>query len=288
MVFAISFQDRQQPQKSKDKSLSKTNIESMIRQEGGKILGEGFNPLFDFDTLPTSINAPPTPMLSSSLKLLDTEIGFTALIADGHSRKVKYMQALALGIPCLAPKWVTTCVSKKEIVDWSSYLLCAGSSTLLGDAIRSRNLLTYDASTAKLAEIVSQRPKLLDGSRILLIMKKKKNEEKRLPYVFLAQVLGASLVRVHSLEEARAKLRQAESEDDDFDWVYVDDHLQDARTVLFGAGTRVGISKKRKRRSTSVDTGDDRPPKRIRTLNDELVIQSLILGRLVEEGEMEE
>ncbi|TGJ85764.1 hypothetical protein E0Z10_g2965 [Xylaria hypoxylon] len=288
MVFAISFQDRQHNHRYKDKSLSKSSLEDMIRQEGGKILDDGFNTLFEFDTLSTSVKAPSTPVLSSSLNLLDSEVGFAALIADGHSRKVKYMQALALGIPCLAPKWVTACVSRNEIVDWSSYLLCAGSSTLLGDAIRSRNLQPYDASTAKLAQVISQRPKLLGESKILLIMKKAKNEEKRLPYVFLAQVLGASLVRVHSVDEARVKLREAESGNDNFDWVYVDDHLQDARTALFGSGPTEGASKKRKRMSTGANASDDRPPKRIRTLNDELVIQSLILGRLIEEDEMED
>ncbi|KAJ3578515.1 hypothetical protein NPX13_g2055 [Xylaria arbuscula] len=288
MVFAISFQDRQHSQRGKDKSVSKSSIEEMIRQEGGKILNDGFNTLFEFDSLTTSLKAPHASSLSNSLRLVDNETGFAALIADGHSRKVKYMQALALGIPCLAPKWVTACVSKKEVVDWSSYLLCAGSSTLLGDAIRSRNLQPYDASTAKLAHVVSQRPRLLGESNILLIMKKAKNEEKRLPYVFLAQALGASLVRVQSIEEARAKLRDSESGTNAFDWVYVDDHLQDARNALFGSGSSEAVSKKRKRASAGGDMGNDRPPKRIRTLNDELVIQSLILGRLVEEDEMED
>ncbi|KAI1113728.1 hypothetical protein F5Y14DRAFT_451741 [Nemania sp. NC0429] len=285
MVFAISFQERRQPQKCRDKLPSKSGLEAMIREEGGTILDDGFNSLFEFDTLPTSTKTSSLGILSSSLKLRDSGIGFAALIADGHSRKVKYMQALALGIPCLAPRWVTACISKNDIVDWSSYLLCAGSSTLLGDAIRSRNLLPYDASTAKLAQIISQRPKLLDESKILLIMKKTKDEEKRLPYVFLAQVLGASLTRVHSVEEARAKLREAEGGNDAFDWVFVDDHLQDARTALFGAGPGEGASKKRKR--TNGDPGD-LPPKRVRTLNNELVIQSLILGRLVEEDELED
>ncbi|KAI1305736.1 hypothetical protein F5Y03DRAFT_406327 [Xylaria venustula] len=287
MVFAISFQDRQHPQRGRDNLLSKDSLEDMIRQEGGKILEDGFNSLFEIDTLTTSVKASPTPVLSNSLKLLDNETGFTALIADGHSRKVKYMQALALGIPCLAPQWISTCVLKKEVISWSSYLLCAGSSTILGDAIRSRDLQPYDASTAKLAEIISQRPKLLGESKILFMMKKAKNEEKRLPYVFLTQVLGASLVRVHSIEEARAKLRHAESGNDAFDWVYVDDHLQDTRNALFGSGSSDKASKKRKRVSAGADLRNDRPPKRIRTVNDELVIQSLILGRLVEEDEME-
>ncbi|TRX95470.1 hypothetical protein FHL15_003801 [Xylaria flabelliformis] len=286
MVFAVSLQERQQPHRAKNKSLSKGSLEEMIRQEGGTVLDDGFSALFEFDTLPSSTKASSTPVLSSSLNLLDSGTGFAALIADGHSRKVKYMQALALGIPCLAPKWVTTCISKKETVDWSSYLLCAGSSKLLGDAIRSRNLQPYDASTARLAQVISQRPKLLNESKILLMMKKTKNEEKRLPYVFLAQVLGASLVRVHSIEEARAKLREAESENNAFDWVYVDDHLQDAKSALFGSTSSDGNSRKRKRTNTGADVGDQ-SPKRIRTLNDELVVQSLILGRLIEEDEME-
>ncbi|KAI1178396.1 hypothetical protein F4777DRAFT_575931 [Nemania sp. FL0916] len=293
MVFAISLQDRQQSQhKGKDKSPSKSSLEDSIRQEGGTILDDGFNDLFQFDSLPTSAKASSSTVLSSSLKLLDSEIGFAALIADGHSRKVKYMQALALGIPCLAPKWITACVVKQKIVDWSSYLLCSGSSTLLGDAIRSRNLQPYDAATIKFTDVIAQRPKLLDQCRIILIMKKTKNEEKRLPYVFLAQVLGASLVRVHSIEEARAKLREAESGNEAFDWVYVDDHLQDARVALFGPGPgeiAAAASKKRKRASTGTAEPDDHPPpKRIRTLNDELVIQSLILGRLIEEDEWED
>ncbi|KAI1488666.1 hypothetical protein F5X96DRAFT_644603 [Biscogniauxia mediterranea] len=286
MAFAISFQEQPKSQRSKEKYTDRNAIERMIRQEGGRILTDGFNTLFTFNPL-SSTNASPDSVMPNSLRLLNEETGFTALIANGHSRKVKYMQALALGIPCLAPRWVTTCVSKREVVDWSSYLLCAGPSALLGDAIRSRNLCPYDASTAKLVDVIRHRPKLLDESKILLVMKKSKNEEKRLPYVFLAQILGASLVRVHTLEEARARLLQAEAEEKEvFNWVYVDDHLHDAQTALFGTGE--GVSKKRKRQSAVSGDGNDRPPKRIRTLNDELIIQSLILGRLIEEGEMEE
>ncbi|KAI1415341.1 hypothetical protein F5Y13DRAFT_187441 [Hypoxylon sp. FL1857] len=286
MVFALSFQEGQ-VRKNKDKQADKATIERMIRQEGGKVLSDGFHKLFKFDSFQAVGNTPAAHTLSSSLMLLDHDTGFTALIADGHSRKVKYMQALALGIPCLAPKWIMNCISKKEIVDWSSYLLCAGPSTILGEAIRSRNLQLYDASTAKLADVLSNRPKLLDKARILLVMKKAKNEGKKLEYVFLAQVLGGSLERVYTLEEARAKLLDEESHHRPFDWVYVDDNLKNAQDALFGTTAGSVAPKKRKRQSSGTDESD-RPPKKIRTLSHELVIQSLILGRLVEEGEMEE
>lgn len=260
----------------------------MIRQEGGHILKSGFNELFQFDSLSTSV-ASTASVMSSSLKLLDQDAGFTALIADGHSRKVKYMQALALGLPCLASKWIETCVAKGELVDWSSYLLCAGQSRLLGEAIRSRNLQPYDPATARLTQVIEQRPKLLEGTQIILIMKSR-NEDKRLPYLFLAQVLGGSLVRVHTIEEARAKLLEREARGEPFDWVYVDDQVHNAEDALFGPGPGTGPKgasgapgRKRKRRITQDEA--DRPPKRIRTLNDELVVQSLILGRLIEEEE---
>ncbi|OTA67321.1 hypothetical protein K449DRAFT_462263 [Hypoxylon sp. EC38] len=286
MVFALSFQEGQ-VRKNKDKQMDKATIERMIRQEGGKILPDGFHKLFKFDSFQATGNTPAAHTLSNSLTLVDENTGFTALIADAHSRKVKYMQALALGIPCLAPKWIMNCVSKREILDWSSYLLCAGPSTILGEAIRSRNLQPYDAVTAKLADVISNRPKLLDKARILLVMKKSKNEGRKLEYVFLAQVLGGSLVRVYTLEEARAKLRDEESHDRPFDWVYVDDNLKDAQNALFGT-TPGNVPSKKRKRQVAVTDESDRPPKKIRTLSDELVIQSLILGRLIEEGEMEE
>ncbi|KAI2463446.1 hypothetical protein F4781DRAFT_124319 [Annulohypoxylon bovei var. microspora] len=287
MVFAVSFKD-EQARKNKEKQADRHSIERMIRQEGGKILSDGFHELFRFDSFQATTNHSTANTLSSSLTLLDRDIGFTALIADEHSRKTKYMQALALGIPCLAPKWIMNCISKNEIIDWSSYLLCAGPSTLLGEAIRSRILQPYDASTSKLEDVINNRPNLLDNARILLVMKNNRGEEKRLPYVFLAQILGGSLVRVHSLEEARTKLRDDESQGQPFDWVYVDDdNLLKAQSTLFGPTAGNGASRKRKRQSTGANESD-RPPKRIRTLSDQLVIQSLILGRLIEEGEMDE
>ncbi|RYO77140.1 hypothetical protein DL762_009452 [Monosporascus cannonballus] len=285
-VYQRSRQLKESIDQYNDRVEKGSSIEQMIRQQGGRILESGFNELFELDSLSTTAS-PSHPVMSSSLKLLSPNTGFAALIADGHSRKVKYMQALALGLPCLAPRWITTCVAKKKVVDWSSYLLCAGQSAVLGEAIRSRNLLAYDASTAKLSDVISQRPRLLEGTQILLVMKKTKNEDKRQPYVFLARVLGGSLVRVNTLEEARAKLLEREARGEPFDWVYLGDHIHNAEGTLFGSGTAGAPSRKRKRRSAG-EGEMDRPPKRIRSLNNELVVQSLILGRLIEEGEMGE
>ncbi|KAJ9142782.1 DNA repair protein crb2 [Pleurostoma richardsiae] len=289
MAFAISFQSKKPGESSEQydgrMEFAKA-IERKIELGGGKVLSTGFDELFEVAPVKTAemssaTSSPPDTEIKLALAARST--GFAALIADGHSRKVKYMQALALGLPCIAPKWITTCLDKQEIIDWSPYLLCAGVSAFLGDAIRSRNLLPYDAKSAKLCEVVQERPRLLEGSRILLVMKKSE-ENKKMAYIFLARVLGASLSRVYTPEEARAKLKASEDLGRPFDWVYVDEKLDKAE--LFLPGPSVAESKKRKRASSAAPTAP--PSKRIRTLSDELVIQSLILGRLIEEDEQDE
>lgn len=275
MTFATSFQVTQT--KSANKRLvNKKSVEDMILKAGGRIIQDGFHELFEDN-----------PIESSSLTMKHGDDGFVALITDVHSRKPKYMQALALGLPCLSWKWVSACVSSKELVDWSPYLLCAGHSQVLG-AVRSRSMSPYDAGSAKAAETITRRPRLLSNKKVLLVMKKaRREEEKRMPYVFLAQALGASLVRVTSLDEARSLLLEKQDTDDPFDSVYVEGHLVDTEGILFGTNQAQGISKKRKRQSVTTST-EVRAPKRVKTLTDELVVQSLILGRLVEQDEIQD
>ncbi|KAH6626464.1 hypothetical protein B0J18DRAFT_141720 [Chaetomium sp. MPI-SDFR-AT-0129] len=301
MAFAISFQARK-PGETNDQYNSRTDFSGMvqkrIRQAGGRILENGFDELFEAVSLGTPTSS---PVSTNSTSDLEAEIrltsegratGFTALIADGHSRKAKYMQALALGLPCIAARWVTTCLDRNELVDWTPYLLCAGQSAFLGDAIRSRCLAPYDAATARLVDVFAAREKLLEGSRILAVVKKAL-EGKKVAYVFLARVLGASLTRVYNVEAAKAELKAAEDAGRPFDWVYVDGKAYE--DALFasgpapGAGGTGGGGKKRKRASAAASFGTVEPPvKRVRTLGEELVIQSLILGRLIGEGEMDD
>lgn len=295
MAFAISFQSKK-PGETHDQYQTRMDfsatIEKRIKQAGGRILEDGFDELFEFLPIGSTPCSPPSsPGVEAEITLSSegSSTGFTALIADGHSRKAKYMQALALGLPCIAARWVTTCLDRNELVDWAPYLLCAGQSAFLGDAIRSRSLVPYDAATAKLADVVDQRAKLLEGSRILALVKKSL-EGKKMAYVFLARVLGASLSRVYSVEEAKAEMEAAEHSGRPFDWVYVNGKSDE--DALFTARPGPVGGKKRKRGSMAAENAAaatvGRPLKRIRTLSDELVIQSLILGRLIEEGELEE
>ncbi|KAK4105122.1 hypothetical protein N658DRAFT_493247 [Parathielavia hyrcaniae] len=295
MAFAISFLSKK-PGESNDQHSARielcATITQRIKHAGGRILENGFDELFQLLPMGTSSSSPAASSGADAEISLTPEgraTGFTALIADGHSRKAKYMQALALGLPCVAARWVTACLDRNELVDWTPYLLCAGQSAFLGEAIRSRSLSPYDASTAKLADVISRRAKLLEGSRILAVVKKA-TEGRKIAYVFLARVLGASLTRVYTVDEARAEMRAAEEAGQAFDWVYVDGKPYEEALFAAAAAAPTGTAagKKRKRAATGSFAVQGGPPlKRVRTLSDELVIQSLILGRLIEDGEME-
>lgn len=296
MMFAISFQSKQQGEKDshyKSRMTTSSEITTKIKQGGGKVLANGFDQLFETSPVKNAdreaISTSSTPEPDDDIKLTSSakDIGFAALIADGHSRKVKYMQALALGLPCIHTRWITTCIEKQKLVDWSAYLLCAGNSSFLGDAIKSRILPSYDAATAKLSDIIQHRPRLLDQSRIILVMSRA-DEQKKMAYVFLARVLGASLSRVYTIDEARKQLKAREDAGNPFDWVYVDEKMTGGAD-LFSSSISISTTstaggKKRKRKSELSTAGP--PPKKIRGLSDELVIQSLILGRMMEDGEV--
>ncbi|KAK7963650.1 UbiD family decarboxylase [Apiospora saccharicola] len=282
-----------QKREEADKEEKKKKVEAIIRKGGGQIMDAGFHDLFVKKS--SVVPEAASKILASSLGLTSeaANAGFTALITDNCSRKAKYMQALALGLPCLSWNWVSACDAKGSLVDWLPYMLCAGPSTVLDGAFKSRDLPGYDASCAKLSETISQRPKLLDETSVLLVVKKtktQKNEKRCEFYAFLAHVLGADLERVNTPAEAGDRLREREEAGDPFDWVYPDGDDTIFNVMTGGPPTQVGNTKKRKRQSTanSVSGSFGAPLQNMpRILTDELIVQSLILGRLVEDGEMQ-
>ncbi|KAL8963894.1 MAG: hypothetical protein Q9183_004869, partial [Haloplaca sp. 2 TL-2023] len=171
MIFAIS--NIVQDEKRK-------RITNLVQNHGGRVLSLGFDELFDIPGLAMTSTGKPSPKKANDtafgLKPGMADMGFTCLLADKHSRSAKFIQALALGIPCLSSRWIQDCVAKQRIVPWDIYLLAAGESTILDGAVRSRQLPYYPAETARLSAMVQNRNKLLDGMSVLLIMTK--SEEK--------------------------------------------------------------------------------------------------------------
>nr|OQO24396.1 hypothetical protein B0A51_05776 [Rachicladosporium sp. CCFEE 5018] len=285
MAFAISYAHNE---------AEKAEITRLTRQHGGQILEDGFDGLFASPLL----DEPSTPLKRSPKKPMSTpgsalrlkpqfaDLGFVALIADKHSRRAKYVQALSLGIPTLHGRWVLDSVAQApkaaDPTSWTRYLLPAGESAYLSGVVRSRTLSPYVASTARFADTLIARDLLLDGAGVLLVASKKSKAtwERRRTYAFLTLAIGAGHVqRVSDLKEAKALLA---SDPGKWSWVYVDDEkVNEAAEVLFG---KSGVKRKRD------DTGTKKKAQAVlsagagvvRVVGDEFVVQSLILGGLVE------
>lgn len=292
MAFAISYASNEN---------EKFEVTRVIQRNGGIILDQGFDELF----VQPQLSEPTTPTKRSSkkpeqqpdaeasgglrLKPEYEDLGFIALIADKHSRRAKYMQALALEIPTLSGRWVLdSCDSARNAGPpsqprpWTRYLLAAGESSYLGGAIRSRTLQYYDPKITKLTSTVASRPLLLNGSGVLIISPKKGKGtwERRKAYAFLTLALGAGSVRrVADLAEAK-KLLATDQGRQKWAWVYVDDDVSEAAKALFGA-KGAQASKKRKRAEGPLMCVEGMGGS-VKVVGDEFVVQSLILGALVD------
>ncbi|KAK4501799.1 hypothetical protein PRZ48_007608 [Zasmidium cellare] len=274
MAFAVTYVSN---------DAEKADVTRLIGQHGGTILDGGFEELFELPNIGEPAQKSPRKQMEETesglrLKPEHKDLGFVALIADKHSRRAKYMQALALGLPTLSGRWVLDSLdsskNKKPVMNdngtvdplpWERYLLPAGESAYLGGAIRSRTLTSYESASAALQATISSRPTLLDGESVLIVAPKKDKAgwEKRRTYAFLTLALGAGQVkRVYDLEEAKSLI------DPEIPmWLYVDGPLSKARAALSDAG-------KKRKRGAEVKKGN------VRIVDDEFVVQSLILGAL--------
>ncbi|EME81902.1 uncharacterized protein MYCFIDRAFT_87054 [Pseudocercospora fijiensis CIRAD86] len=298
MAFAISFVHD---------SPEKAEVTQAIKGHGGAVLDVGFEELFELPSLDGAAATPPSKKsprkqanegnATSRLQLQDKykNIRFAACISDKHSRRAKYIQALALGLPTISGRWITHCLdanknrslSSGEVtaIPWDRYLLPAGESIFLGGSIRSRTLTPYDSSTAQLAITISSRAKLLNGEGLLIVAPRKGggNEEKRKTFAFLTLALGAGQVK-RVADFGVAKKLVAENEGV-WKWIYADGSIfEDAKGEIFGSGKSATAAGKKRKRSDDEGSGKMfATDGKVKLVNDEFVIQSLILGALAED-----
>lgn len=275
MAFSITNVDR-----SEDSERIKTHISA----NGGTILEKGFDELFHIPPL-TRMTAPKEARDETLFELTPAakNLGFTCLIADRYCRRAKFVQALALGIPCLATRWITDCVAKQQLLPWETYLLPSGESSYLGGAVRSRILQPFPSETATLAGITRNRTKMLENTSVLLIMEKGQEDTMR-QHPLITHALGASKIARAINEDAAAKaVSDASALGEPWDWVFSYDKEKAVEERLFGTNQ---TRKKRKRGSEGevLDVAGRREKRgRTRVVGNEFVIQSLILGMLIEE-----
>ncbi|KAL9085604.1 MAG: hypothetical protein Q9165_007504 [Trypethelium subeluteriae] len=274
MAFAVTFIDD---------STERDRIMGLVHQNGGLILSDGFDELFSID--PTD----PVPPVTSTLTLKPQyqTLGFTALLTDRHSRSAKYMQALALHLPILSARWVdeTLASCSPSPIPYAPYLLPAGESKSLG-AIRSLVLPGLDfenPASAQLSDILSASARtengngcggaggnqLLAGQKVLLVSagavsvgrkgKGKAGKETLGTFEFLVRAMGAARVRV----VGTVGEREEEMRNGGWDVVFVEGVDRQGASAVCGA------------------QGSDRDGPR--AAGYESVVQSLILGKLVEE-----
>ncbi|PCG94324.1 Rad9-like Rad53-binding domain [Penicillium occitanis (nom. inval.)] len=282
MVFAISLGDQDS---------HKSRLVKLISLNGGQILQDGFEELFEYpSSAPAVTQAETLSQAGVAEEAVDfclaskyENTGFACLIADKHSRRAKYMQALALNVPCLSRRWIEDCVEQNRIVNWEHYLLPAGESSFLYGAIKSRVLTPVAADKALFAQTFDARAKLLDNQSVLLVLGRGKTEERHKAYIFLMYALGAArIARVLDLRSAKTLLRkQAQKQDGPrWDWLYVDDSEEATAEAMMGDPYETANTGKKRKRSTLFmeSHGDNKASPRV--MSNDLVCQSLILGKI--------
>ncbi|PNS21097.1 DNA repair protein crb2 [Sphaceloma murrayae] len=289
MAFAISYSS------SLTSDAARDHTSTQIMSSGGFVLQSGLHELFDVTVCsPTLANAgePASDQAPLKLKSQYSSLGFVALIADSHSRTQKYVQALALSLPTLHHRWITDSLRASRALPWGPYLLPAGDSSFLG-AVRSRSLIPYDPTTSSLTHRVDSREKLLDGSGVLLLgdesalsKSKVKGTDRRDVYAFLSLALGAGKVGfVDNTDIASGLLGRGEA---GWKWLHcAKERVGFVAKVLRGEKVSAldgikGRGKKRKRGEEGEEGMSVVLEGGIRVVGDEFVIQSLILGMLVE------
>lgn len=278
-VFAVTF--------ASDSAIAeetRENVTDQILSNGGRLV-DGFEELFDIPSLKLASSSKQSPKKPTKSTFRITQearaIGFACVIADKHCRKAKYIQGLALGIPCLATRWVDDCIFKQRILPYEPYLLAAGESEYLRGAIRSRVLQRYDPSTATFSQVVANGPKFLAGRSILLIMSKGEEETMKF-YPLFTHALGACKIsRALSPEAAAKAITKAQADGEPWDFVYSHDHDKKSRgdenrrrleKYLLGTTSSTGPNRKGGK--------EDGGPTRV--VGNEFLIQSLILGQLAD------
>lgn len=202
MTFAISYKDDSR----------RTELVNLIRRNGGLILKDSFLDLFEQDSV--------------QLRPECAELVFTALLTERHSRKPKYLQALALGFPCLSGKWIEACIRAGQVIEWASHLLAAGESKELEGGVKSRILpLPSNVATSKVSDMVAASSKVFANSRVIVIMGKRqsKKADSRRQFLSLIRTLGPQHIDLETdLDGALAIIQSTPSDEKSVDYVFVD------------------------------------------------------------------
>ncbi|EWC47426.1 hypothetical protein DRE_00394 [Drechslerella stenobrocha 248] len=230
------------------------SLKSMLEDHGGLVLEGGFDELFQ-------------PVNSDATELVQRqgleEIGFTAVISDRARTTSKFLQALALGIPCLAIKWVLDSVKEKKALAWQHYLLPAGESQYLEGVVKSRVIEWIDISSATFATMFSRRINLMEDVNIIIHRGTGRTKGQSQIYTFLILAMGPAHVHHATSVEEINKLLKAKSPVTRWHFVF---SREDKKKFYLKGKVR-----------------DHMSSAPVKIVGDEWLKQSLIFGKLLDE-----
>ena len=182
-VFTASaFEDE------KEKNL----LEELIISNGGRVLSQGFRELFNVQ------------WKTNQLKWSEgKELVFGCVLAKCHSRTPKYLEALALGWPCLSWRYIYDCIEKKKFLhNWNDYLLAAGESEVLDGSPISCNISEFYRRWFKdwnLKQQFESRILIfgsLESSIYLIDSKNSNNSDEVKTLTFLLLMIGVNKIEI--------------------------------------------------------------------------------------------
>ncbi|ODV92532.1 hypothetical protein CANCADRAFT_1123 [Tortispora caseinolytica NRRL Y-17796] len=142
-----------------------SKYEKMIRSFGGTILADGFANVISEDACfrkDSTIN----------------KTVFGCVISTSHSRRWKYLEALALGFPCLSVRFIEDAILNNTLPPWERYLLAAGSSLKCEGAIVSIHSGQFSLGMKLGWNMRLQylnRKRLMESKRVLIVFKGEKS-----------------------------------------------------------------------------------------------------------------
>jgi hypothetical protein len=258
MAFTLSYKN----------SARRRRLADLIQSQGGLVLQESFLDLLESD--------------STDLKPQFSDLAFTALLTDRHSRKIKYMQALALGVPCLSGRWIEACCRSGELHDWTTYLLPAGETAELDGATRSRILpFSPTSEVVKVKDVLALRQNIFNGSRVVVVTGLKNSEKRN--YLLLIRALGAGQIETEpDLNAAKVTVDQSRSAQgvDAIGWVFVDDPDVGATNAMFTQSASVEKGRRKSRAANAEQHPTPQGTNVVKVMCTEDIAQTLILGKL--------
>ncbi|EEB06166.1 DNA repair protein RAD9 [Schizosaccharomyces japonicus yFS275] len=181
-------------------SYNRLEMKNLIKQFGGTVLDDGLRTLFVINE-----NWSKRPLL----KTVSRTWMKAYVVSDTYSRKVKYLEGLALNVPCVHFMFIFDSIRLATLLDHSPYMLAAGFSRRLNCCL-SQNVTNFVEGESLYQRIKDRRLPLQDVKILFSdnVLSKTSSQQKRakksddlITYMFHAFCLGATVSHV-SLSDA--------------------------------------------------------------------------------------